>query len=73
MTVIAKMNFHYAGKTYPFEMEFDTPDAVDYMFDGGNYGCDCNRSGFIQEQDPDFPDLECGETIKMTNFWIEPK
>ncbi len=77
MTVIAKMNFVYEGVSYPFEMEFGVGAAtVGYMFTLGNYGCDCNRCLFIQETNPEFnndEDMECGDTIVMTDFTIEPQ
>jgi hypothetical protein len=74
MSVTAKMTFHYEGKSYPFEMEFDSPDSVEYMFTSGNYSCDCNRCLFIQRVEADFngdEDMGCGDTIEMTDFRIE--
>jgi hypothetical protein len=70
------MNFVSEGISYPFEMEFETDEAVEYMFTVGNYGCDCNRCLFIQETNPEFnnnEDMECGDTIVMTDFTIEPQ
>jgi len=32
-----------------------------FIWEEGNYSCDCNRSKFIREVDPDFPDMSCGD------------
>ncbi len=50
----------------------DSPYLSEFMFEEGNYSCDCNRSLFIQATDPSFPAYECGETIKLVDFkWAE--
>jgi hypothetical protein len=76
MTVVARMNFVFGGISYPFEMDFETDEAVEYLFAEGNYGCDCNRCLFIQRTNPEFnndEDMECGDAIAMTDFRIEPR
>lgn len=71
---IAKIDFLYEGKSYPFEYDFGYAYPVDsarFMFEDGNYGCDCNRSSFLQDQYGDtFPELECGNKIEMVNLEI---
>lgn len=42
----------------------DWDDAEDYLWNEGNYACDCNRGLFFQRvKDPDFSGhLECGDS-----------
>lgn len=50
--------------------EWSAQQAAEWMFNEGNYACDCNRSLFINEYcDKDFPDMDCGDTIEL----IEPR
>lgn len=77
MKIIATMDFIYDGKTYHITDEFSsdhTEEGVEFIFTDGNYACDCNRSVFIRTQcDPTFPDMDCGDEIKMENFRIVRK
>jgi hypothetical protein len=70
---LAKMTFKKDNKKYPYEYDFGYAypvEAAEFMFHDGNYGCDCNRSLFIQEQDKTFPKHECGEDIEVLNFVV---
>jgi len=51
---------------YSWESELE---GVRYMYDEGNYSCDCNKSLFIQRQcDPKFPEMKCGDKIKLLSI-----
>ena len=71
---IACMVWNYRGRVgyleYNFGYGFSTEDAM-YMFEEGNYNCDCNLSSFISEKYKDFPELECGDEIVLENLWGE--
>jgi hypothetical protein len=41
---------------------YDYLRGIQYLWTGGNFGCDCNRSRFAQSAGLDCPDLDCGET-----------
>lgn len=60
-----KATLEYKGVRYTVSIVPSFP----YMWEEGNYGCDCNRSTFIQQQcDPAFPLMECGETIALASL-----
>lgn len=40
-----------------------------YMYEEGNYSCDCNRSVFMGIE----PGMSCGETIEMVSFKVEER
>lgn len=71
--------FEYEGKKYTI---VDTGSVLfwdEYLDDWnwfwweeGNGGCDCNRSIFIRKTYPDFPDLNCGHTIELSDYSILP-
>lgn len=72
-----KVVYRYRGKKYVTFQDYyifeQTPDSLnddwEYIYREGNYSCDCNRSLFIQRQcDPAFPDLQCGDKIKMISL-----
>lgn len=61
------VTLNHKGKQYSFEDNFDDniagKDGVKYLYEEGNYSCDCNRSLLIKQNcDPDFPELPCGDT-----------
>jgi hypothetical protein len=66
-----------AGKDYLICQEYEDsyPDhTIEHMWTEGNYGCDCNKSLFIQQQiDSSFPQLPCGETVVLRNLAIKPR
>ena len=71
---VAKVKVKYQDKEYNFGYDFGyeyPEEAARFMFFEGNYSCDCNLSLFIQEEcDRNFPDLICGNEIKIINFDI---
>ena len=75
LRTVATMKFVTAdGKQYPFEYDFGyaySDDAAHYMFHVGNYSCDCNKSLFIHRTNPEFPVLDCGDTIELRDFDIK--
>jgi hypothetical protein len=68
MTV--KIVLAYKGKQYTVkDIYAANVEDADYMWTLGNYSCDDNRSIFIQDQcDPDFPYLDCGDTIELVKM-----
>ena len=70
-STIARMIFTLPdGRSFPIAFNFGygyaTHDA-EYMFEEGNYSCDCNRSIFIGLSDIS-DDGICGDTIVMSDF-----
>jgi hypothetical protein len=60
-----KVKLTYNGKDYVVKDKLESLDTT-YIWREGNYACDCNRALFIQRQcDPEFPDMECGNQIKL--------
>lgn len=59
---------NHSKYTYPkFNEKYE--GEYDYMWEEGNYACDCNRSLFIQRQcDNSFPEMDCGDTIKLVSL-----
>lgn len=57
---------------YDFGYEYEEEDAI-FMFEEGNYSCDCNRSLFIQREygEDVIPELDCGWKIEMTEYHFE--
>jgi len=65
-TYIVRVHLRYNGVTYSYEDAFEDAHMAQYQYTDGNYGCDCNKSLFIQRHcDPDFPDRGCGERIEL--------
>ena len=68
--------FKYEGREfiirYDFGYEFEE-DRAEFIFEDGNYSCDCNRSLFIRDQygDDAIPELGCGSDILMTEYHFE--
>ncbi len=59
MVYTFKENF---GKNYPRE-------SVEFMYEDGNYSCDCNKSLDIKRNcDDAFKEMCCGEFIKLVNI-----
>ena len=43
--------------------------GVPYIWDEGNYSCDCNRSLFLHRVYLEFPDFEhCGNEIELVEY-----
>lgn len=56
----ATIQWKYNGKSGVFVMEMDVDlETADYMWDDGNYGCDCNKSKFFG-----LPEMPCGSKIE---------
>ena len=55
-----------------FGYEYPEEEAI-FMFEDGNYSCDCNRSLFIQDEygENAIQELDCGEEIEMLNYHLE--
>lgn len=73
---IAKCIFKYKNKIFNIDYDFGfaySYESALYMFNDGNYSCDCNRSVFISEKYKNFPELDCGEEIKLLNISVEHK
>lgn len=66
-----KFQLKYKEKTYIVEDELCEPDPdseceIPFIWEDGNYACDCNRSLFIQRCcDENFPDFTCGHEIEL--------
>ena len=73
----AVVRLAYRGRLYTIhhEVGYGFEDhSIHYMFEEGNYSCDCNRSLFIaQECDDYFPHMDCGESIELVSLQIEKK
>lgn len=61
-------NYHLS---YDFGYGYPCSSA-EFMFFQGNYACDCNLSNFIRRVLGvfDFPEMGCGDKIKIENFKI---
>ena len=65
----------YNNIDYPFQYDFSYPgmtgddddrDGAVFMFEEGNFSCDCNKSIFIREYvDSNFPEMLCGDKIQL--------
>lgn len=65
-----KFKLKFEGKEYIVEDELakkdpDSTNEIPYIWDEGNYSCDCNRSLFINNVDESFPLMGCGEEIEL--------
>jgi hypothetical protein len=71
----ANVTLVHEGREYRFRQDFGCgypPSAVAFMYEDGNFACDCNRSLFIQREcAPDFPFLECGDAIALLGLEIQ--
>lgn len=70
------ITLQYRNKRYSYWDKFkawdegrSAPHVAEYMYDEGNYGCDCNRSSFIGNYcDTRFPEMRCGNKIKLISI-----
>ena len=70
---IARMKLIYNGKEYPYEYDFGFGYSVHtayFMWEEGNYSCDCNRSLFLSELYDDVKEVGCGNFIKAINLTV---
>lgn len=74
LRTVANVVLEYEGKTYKFSHDFGygyPQDAAEFMFEDGNYSCDCNRSSFIHDHYPEFEKWdECGDKIELKSLDI---
>lgn len=59
---VVSVDATFKGRHYTFEYDYGPGypvEAAEYMFEDGNYSCNCNLSRFIQDKYPDFPELDC--------------
>lgn len=76
---VAVIVAEFKNKVYSFEHDFGfgyPVESAEFMFEDGNYSCNCNLSSFIQEKNPEFPKLEClgddeGNEIEYIKLEIE--
>jgi hypothetical protein len=73
MGTLATITLEYKGNQYIIKDRWPhswaTCDAMRFQWEENNYACDCNRSRFIQRQcDGTFPEMDCGETIKLVEM-----
>ena len=62
----------YRGKTYSWVDTDKSLELASYMYEDGNYACDCNLSLFIKRNcDKSFKEMDCGEKIELVS--IKPK
>jgi hypothetical protein len=71
----AVMLFKFNGKEYPLEYDFGIgygAQSAEFMWEEGNYSCDCNRSKFLHEKYPEIPESDdCGDSIELISFKVE--
>lgn len=63
------------GREFPYRYDFGYAypiDAAEYMFEEGNYSCDCSHSLFLSQAYPEaeIPEAPCGDTIRMQDFKV---
>lgn len=68
--------FEHEGKQYILHYNFGyeyPEEQAEFMFEDGNYSCDCNRSIFInREYDTNInPDCNCGDSIELIDYHFE--
>jgi len=65
----ACMNWEYKDKHGYYEYDFNgfyPPESAYFMWEEGNFSCDCNRSIFFG-----LPEMDCGEKIEIKRFWLK--
>jgi hypothetical protein len=73
MHTFVKFVLHYRGIDYKCidDLGENYPlNVAHYIYEEGNYSCDCNRSLFLKRIGVVCDELECGETIKLSNLEI---
>ena len=61
------------GREYPYEYDFGyayDPDSARYMFEDGNYSCDCNKTIFLSDEHPEIEEWDCGDKIQLKDFTV---
>ena len=75
---VALVTVEFKGQEYSFEYDFGfgyPEESAYYMFEDGNYSCNCNLSGFIRDDHPEFPELDClgdeeGNEIELVSLKV---
>ena len=71
---IALVTLEYKDQIFNYEDNFGKEfpeDVVRFQYEENNYSCDCNRSLFIQRYcDESFPEMNCGDEIKLLNIEV---
>lgn len=73
-STVAVVSLDHLGIRYVIEYDFGygyPESSARFMFEEGNYSCDCNLSSFIQGVCNDFPSMDCGDEIKIASIEIE--
>ena len=69
METIVTLKYKDKGYIFKYDWGKYSIEGADFMFEEGNYSCDCNKSIFIRQYcDKDFPEMECGQKIKLINL-----
>ena len=71
---IAKVKVEYENKEHEITQDFgyEYPEGgVLFMFEDGDYACDCNLSLFLNRQDSTFKRMDCGNKIKIKDIKVE--
>ena len=71
---LADITLDYKGHIYSYTENFGyeyPADSARYMYEEGNYACDCNRSLFIERHcNDEFQEMGCGDEIKLVSLKI---
>lgn len=71
---IANIKYEYEEKEYNITYDFNygyPEESALYMFEEGNFSCDCNVSTFIHEKYPEFLEQDhCGQDILLKEITI---
>ena len=71
MNTTIDLVFYFEGKDYALVFDFGCKCSfatAKYMFEEGNYSCDCNRSIFMSAEFSDFEEMDCGSEIKLISM-----
>lgn len=70
VTIYIRKNDSGETRSYEDEMTFDDQGSPFYIWEEGNYSCDCNRTAFFMnaadEDDPD--DIPCSDGKYSVNI-----
>ena len=69
------LSFDESKYSFSYDCGYEYPEeAALFIFQDGNYSCDCNKSLFIREFcDKEFPKFPCGKKIKLEEINIKYK
>lgn len=62
------ISFEEPASQLPGQSLEDTWHLTRYMWEEGNYSCDCNKSLFARQRGFDCNELECGDTIELVSL-----